>query len=163
MSFDWLKGIRRLLPFGRATNGGGGRPDSDTLDDLLRRLVRLADQIEDHAERAPYPYIAERLRRIAKEKRLSVALLKDKLRLPAADGGGIEQDIQRGKNHWERMAQDLEEQKSFDASLHNLTLAAAEHTPDIAPLLEELARSQALHRDSLTDLLVRADPQAALD
>lgn len=44
-----------------------------------RDQLRLSEQIHAHAERAPYPHVAQRLRQIALEKRKSADVLKEKI------------------------------------------------------------------------------------
>ena len=58
-----------LLPERRTDNGARYLEPVDVLQLIHQRISQLAQQIESHAELAPYPQVAERLRRIADEKR----------------------------------------------------------------------------------------------
>jgi hypothetical protein len=48
----------------------------EALNTIYNRLLHLATQIESHAQLAPYPHVAQRLQRIATEKRASAQQLK---------------------------------------------------------------------------------------
>src|SRR5574342_1346128 len=68
-----------------------------------RDLLRLAEQIQAHAERAPYQHITDRLKQIALEKRKTAKLLKEKISDPGGELTERPLEIKSGKNHWERM------------------------------------------------------------
>jgi hypothetical protein len=140
-----------------------GKPAADDpleiLSESRRDLLRLAAQIAGHAERAPYPHVAEQLRRVAAEKRASADLLR--ARIPLA--GGLEEtagEIPPGKNHWERMAQDLNDQNALDNRFVGRAARLRETAPEPAALLERIAASDRRHARILMDLIARADPQA---
>lgn len=156
----WKK-LQAILRSPSATNG-----KSDVLNpgEILKAgyhdLRRLAEQIRAHAERAPYPHMAGRLRQIALEKQKSAIVLKEK-----SLGLGCELEehspiIKSGKNHWERMAQDLEDHKALENSFLEQAVRLAEKTPEISALLREVVGAQRPHKEALLDLVARADPQA---
>jgi hypothetical protein len=65
-----LKKLREFLLPERTRNGAPGYAEPfEVLLALYQHSSRLADQIELHAELAPYPHVADRLRRIAQEER----------------------------------------------------------------------------------------------
>src|SRR5436190_13555162 len=75
-----LNRIEGLFKRRRTANGGGESDDPlDILKDSHHDISRLAAQISSHAARAPYPGVAERLRRIAAEKQSSADLLRAKI------------------------------------------------------------------------------------
>jgi hypothetical protein len=122
-------------------------------------IFKLADQIEAHAAGAPYPHIRQTLEGIAIQKLKSVKKLQtliekfgEKPRLPLGES-------KPGKNHWERLNFDLQDQIALDDFLFNLELKSGE-TPEIAKMIEELRSSQKSHRQVLSDLVAIADPQA---
>ncbi len=78
--------------------------------------------------------------------------LGEKPRLP-------KEEPKTGKNHWERLNLDLQDQIALDDLLFTLELKAAE-TPEIAKVVEELRSGQRSHRQILFDLVAIADPQA---
>jgi len=68
--------------FGASSKRNGDREPLDaigTLIDDYHRLRRLARQINAHAEGAPYPYIAERLKQIALEKDEEAGVLRERI------------------------------------------------------------------------------------
>jgi hypothetical protein len=105
--------------------------------------------------------MAEILRQIAREKKASANALKEKI--PALEKTEVPHlAIRAGKNHWERMVQDLEDQKAFEENFLQLADLMAEERPEISRLLREIVSTQAPHKEKFLDLIARADPQAHL-
>jgi hypothetical protein len=130
------------------------------LIESYRDLCSLAAQISRHAEKAPYPHVAQLLRRLAQEKQSSADLLRDKLL-----GGGTRLEgapfvIKSGKNHWERMTQDLNDHRALETRLLERATLIGEQAPETAELLRQIAAAGRPHTDALLDLIARADPQA---
>jgi len=122
--------------------------------------LRLAGQIQAHAEKAPYPHVAQRLRQIAREKRQHADLLKEKI---LSLGGRLDEpslELRPGKNHWQRMTRDLEDQRELETRFREQATRWLEAAPEISELLEGIAAAEALHKETLLDLIARADPQA---
>ncbi len=122
-------------------------------------LHNLANQIESHAAGAPYPQVAQALHSVAREKFTSVTKLKtiietlrEKTRTPAAKP-------KAGKNHWDRLNLDLQDQIAVDDFLLTLELKAGDNL-EITQIVKELQISQKKHRLVLSDLIAIADPQA---
>ena len=150
-----------LLPERQTNNGARYLEPVDALRLIYQRIFQLAQQIESHAETAPYPQVAERLRRIANEKWNSGNRLKqiiEKLH------GSIPEQLQfsgTGKNHWQRLIRDLEDQKELDDLLSRYEFALSRQLPEITDFLQGLKTMDDSHRQSLTQLIAVADPQAA--
>lgn len=142
---------------------GNGKIDADPISALTasyREELSLAHQIDAHAEKAPYPHVARRMRRMADEKRNAAGLLKEKL---MSFHIGPEQppwEVRTGRNHWERIRQDIEDQKALEDRLFRRALHLAETAPEISDLLGKIAAQDSSHREELMDLIARADPQA---
>jgi hypothetical protein len=122
-------------------------------------VLQLANQIEVHAAGAPYPHIGRTLHEIATQKcdsakklRTVIENLGEKTRSPAGEP-------KPGKNHWERLNLDLQDQIALDDFLFTLELKAGE-TPEIAKIAKDVRSSQRSHRRILSDLIAIADPQA---
>src|SRR5215468_11580796 len=99
-----------LLPERSADDGTRQLEPVAVLQLIHQRILQLAKQIESHAELAPYPQVAERLRQIADEKRNSGKGLKEIIENLQ---GSISEGTQlpaTGKNHWQRLIRDLENQ-----------------------------------------------------
>lgn len=149
-----------LLPERRIDDGAQYLEPVDMLRLIHERISQLAQQIELHAQLAPYPQVTERLRRIAGEKRDSGSRLKqviEKLHGSITDGS---QYSATGKNHWQRLIRDLEDQKALDDLLFRYEFIVTRQVPEVADFLRELKTLHEAHRRSLTQLIAVADPQA---
>jgi hypothetical protein len=60
------------------------------------------------------------------------------------------------------MVRDLEDQKAFETNLLDQAVSLASDAPEISNLLREIALAQVSHKETLLDLVARADPQADL-
>ncbi|HKA32455.1 MAG TPA: hypothetical protein VKH64_04530 [Candidatus Binatia bacterium] len=144
-------------------DANGHRESNDPIDILkesYRELSRLAAQISDHAARAPYPGVAQTLRRIAEEKQSAAKALRNKLE---AMGGTLYEttsEIESGGNHWERMGRDLNAHGVLEMRFLARAARLNEKAPDTAELLQQVVQMQSHHVRILNDLIARADPQA---
>lgn len=137
--------------------------DLEPLEALLlvyQQNSRLAEQIESHAKLAPYPQVAERLRRIADEKRD----VGNRLRKIVEDlHGSIREAAQSpatGKNHWQRLSRDLDDQRALDDLLARYEFTLIPQIPGGSEFLDEIKRIHDRHMHSLIRLIAVADPQA---
>ncbi len=138
----------------------GDRTTRTVLADNYRELARLANQLRLHAEKAPYPFVGERLGQLAAEKEKSIALLFEGIERLGARVAKFDTSIPSGRNHWERMHQDVEDQKRVEARLTDDVSHLALEAPDYSQLLRQLVEVERRHKATLLDLLARADPQA---
>jgi hypothetical protein len=153
---ELFRKVREILRNGKSKSAD----PVDILIESYRDLCSLAGQISRHADRAPYPHVALLLRRIAQEKRSSADLLRDKL---VGTGTRLEEmafEIKSGKNHWERMTQDLNDHRAIETRLLERAALINERAPETAELLRRIAASQRPHLQAFLDLIARADPQA---
>lgn len=157
---EFLKKVCSLSRCGRQ-NGEARRSDPiDLLKQSYRRLCVLARQLDDHAEKAPYPQVAARLRQMAADKRASAGRLRERI---VSTGTAVDEpsrELSSARNHWERVVQDLQHQKALESGLFDQATLLADDRPELARLLTEVAASQRPHTDALLDLVARADPQA---
>ncbi|MFQ5852680.1 MAG: ferritin-like domain-containing protein [Candidatus Binatia bacterium] len=156
-----LNRLQKLLK--AASNGDSDRKPPDVVDILnedYQNLMRLAEQIRVHAERAPYPYVAQRLHQISLEKQKNASSLKEKI----IDLGGkpkdLRLDIHSGKNHWARIVQDIKDQKELENRFLDDAFRLALELPEISDLLDKIVAGEVVHKETLQDLVARADPQA---
>lgn len=136
------------------------RTTRTVLADNYRELARLANQLKLHAKKAPYPFVGERLQQMAAEKEKSIALLFEGIEQLGARVAKFDSSIPSGRNHWERMHQDVEDQKRVEARLVDDISCLALEAPDHSQLLRRLMEVEHRHKAALLDLLARADPQA---
>jgi hypothetical protein len=106
-----LKQLLQFFGLETSENNGTVRDPAEALKRVYRAQLRLAEQIKTHAQGAPYPHVAESLRRVADEKLLSCETLKQTLmKLGSYVEAKPTLTIKAGRNHWERMAQDVNDQ-----------------------------------------------------
>jgi len=148
--------------FKRRTANGSSESDDpiEVLKDSYRDIARLAAQISNHAAKAPYPGVAERLRRIAEEKQAGAELIRAKLVAARQTPAEAALELKSGGNHWERMGLDLSDHSVLETRLLERAARIEEKKPEFAELLRQIVRSQNHHVRAFTDLIARADPQA---
>lgn len=153
--------IRGLLGSSSVQNGKSKTHGPiQILEESYRDLCSLSRQLCSHAERAPYPHVARRLRQMAEEARSSANFLRDKILSTGKRIEEISGDVKSGKNHWERMVQDLSDEKEIETRFLERAALMDEAAPEAAELLRQIAVSHRPHIDALLDLIARADPQA---
>jgi rubrerythrin len=155
---DWLK---------KRWHGLRNASHQDDRQKLLELLCEAyLDEIKDianftwHAERMYYAHFRERLLRIVAEEQTHVRWLGEKMR---ALGGDLPLPVEtpvRGKNTWESLRMDLQEERKDQGELLR-GLRAAEHLdPEIAEGLARLRRDEREHRAELLDMLMKSEPDA---
>ena len=156
-----LTKLIRILGLGSGAENGLSRDPATAFRMVYLAQKRLATQIKAHAELAPYPHVAQQLNHVAGEKLRSCETLRDALRklgsYVAEDAPG---EIYFGGNHWERMARDLQEQSALEQTLSELSGLLVHEAPEESEFLSRMLVAERSHREILTDLLMRADPQA---
>jgi rubrerythrin len=140
------------------------KEDRQKLLELLREAY--LDESKDvanftlHAERMYYPHLRERLLRMVAEEQSHVRWLGEKIR---ALGGAPPQPVStpiRGKNTWENLRMDLQEERKDQAELLH-GLRTAEHLDrEIAEGLSRLRQDERKHRAELLDMLMKSEPDA---
>jgi hypothetical protein len=158
-----LEFLKRLCSLSRCGRQNGEAERSDPIDVVkrsYRRLCALARQLDDHAEKAPYPQFAARLRQMAAEKRASAGRLRERIVRLGAAVDEPSREVRSARNHWERVVQDLQDQKALETDFFDQATLLGDERPELAELLSEVAASQHPHTDTLLDLVARADPQA---
>lgn len=131
------------------------------LQTLHGEYRRLARQIESHVDVAPYPQVADRLRRLVEEGEGNARRIADRLvtlgrHLRDEDAG----PIRGGRNSWERLVVDLEDYRGLLRRLSGLWTRWDDEHPEDAALVHALRDSAVSHREEVVDLLARSDPHA---
>ena len=156
--------LDRLQKFFSAPSKGNGNREPTVVVAILnedyQNLNRLASQIISHAERAPYPFVAQLLQRIAREKQKSASALKSKILHLGGKPEESDLKLHSGKNHWARIVQDIKDQKELETNLIEDASRLAVESPEITDLLRQIVSGEVSHRETLQDLVARADPQA---
>ncbi len=138
--------------------------DRQKLVEMLREeYVEEAQDVEQftkHAQRMYYPQFRERLLRIAAEEQAHVQWLRDKI---VALGGEIPQIFftpKMGKNSWECLLMDVEEEKRCCGELLQRIHIAEHADPEIAEGLRRMREEEKRHREEIMDMLMKSDAYA---
>jgi hypothetical protein len=134
---------------------------ADALLEIQRACTRLARQLEEHADRAPYPQFAERLKEIVGEQEDSARKVSFRLaqlgRNAPENGSAPTRD---GRSSWERLRVSLEDYRVLIRQLSQLKARWGDERPEDAALVGMLRDRAVGHREVLVDLLARSDPHA---
>lgn len=134
---------------------------ADALVEVYEACAGLARQLEQHADRAPYPQVAERLREIVADQEANVRRIGARLaelgRNEPANGAGATKD---GRSAWERLRVSLEVYRGLIRQLSQLHARWDDERPEDAGLVRSLRDRAVAHREVLADLLARSDPHA---
>ena len=123
--------------------------------------ARDAAQLEEHAKRMPYPHFRERLHKIAEEEKAHVEWLRTKILELGGEIPAVSVIIKTGRNAWENLLMDVEEEKRGGIEILGRLYTAAERVdPEIAENLRRMHERERRHRDEINDMLLRTDPQA---
>ncbi len=122
----------------------------------------MGRQFREHASRMPYAQFRERLLQIADEEGKHSQWLREKI---SAMGGKIP-DVslvpRSGKNSWECLLMDLEEEKRCCADLEECLPVVERIDPEIAQGLRRMHQEETSHCEEIRDMLMRSDAQASL-
>ena len=130
------------------------------LEILVQEYIEEAQhvsQFAEHARQMYYPQFREKLLRIAAEEQEHAQLLREKI---LAVGGEIPQisfTPKTGKNSWESLLMDLEEEKRCCADLLERITRVALVNQEIAELLRRIYDDEKKHREEIMDMLMRSD------
>jgi hypothetical protein len=158
MTCNFWKGIQHFLLLGRADDELCLGP-AEALVHAHRLISQLADQIDAHAARAPYPHVARQLGQIATEKRDAANWLRIRIENMGERPGPALADLKLAHNHWQELNLDLKDQIALEDFLLRQEPMMRGAT-GVAETLEKLRELQKPHRRILTTLIGFADPQA---
>lgn len=133
------------------------------LEILVQEYIEEAQhvsQFAEHARQMYYPQFHEKLLRIAAEEQEHAQWLREKI---LAVGGEIPQisfTPKTGKNSWESLLMDLEEEKRCCADLLERITRVTLVNQEIAELLRRIYDDERIHREEIMDMLMRSDAYA---
>jgi len=125
-------------------------------------LMTRAHLLERNAERAPQAHARDALRRLGAAERAMAERVASVLR----GGGRIVSaptdtpEPPGALNHWRRLVQVLEAQRAAEQDAREQHVRYAETHPSIAPVFDELCRTERAQALALRALIARADPLA---
>jgi rubrerythrin len=117
-------------------------------------------QFTRHAQRMYYPQFRERLLRIAAEEQTHVLWLREKILALGGNIPKISLTPKVGKNSWECLLMDVEEEKRCCGDLLQHMHVAEHADPEIAEGLRRMRKDEKLHREEIMDMLMKSDPYA---
>jgi rubrerythrin len=113
-----------------------------------------------HAERMYYPHLRERLRRIVAEEQSHVRWLGEKIRALGGDLPLSPHIPVRGRNTWENLRMDLQEERKDYTELLSRVRMVEHVDQEIAEGLLRLRQDERKHRAELLDMLMQSEPDA---
>ena len=134
---------------------------ADALFEVYVAWSSLARQLEEDADRAPYPQVSARLREIVAEQEENLRRVSARLAVLGrnAPDEGL-RPVREGRSAWERLRVTLEEYRLLIRKLSQLKARWDDERPEDAALVSGLRENAVTHREVLVDLLARSDPHA---
>ncbi|MEW6297875.1 MAG: ferritin-like domain-containing protein [Thermodesulfobacteriota bacterium] len=118
-------------------------------------------QLRAHARRMTYPHFREQLLRIAEEEKAHVTWLKEQIRALGAEAPEATCTVKEGRNSWECLLMDVEEEKRDCVAMLEHLYTVVEHAdPAIAEGVRRIRAEEKRHREEILDMLLRSDPYA---
>lgn len=115
-------------------------------------------QFTQHVTYMPYPQFRDSLRRIIAEEQAHVQWLHDQILALGGEIPAFAPVPKAGKNTWECLLMDLEEEKrSYEALLERMHIAEPSNL-EVAEGLRRMREEERRHRDEILDLLIKIDP-----
>ena len=128
------------------------------LRDAYLEEAQDVTQFTQHAERMHYPEFREQLLRIAAQEQAHVTWLRDKILALGGEIPAVSLTPKGGKNAWQALLLDLEEEKRSYADLLEAMHMAEEAYPEIAEGLQRIREEEQQHREELLYLHMKSDP-----
>ena len=122
--------------------------------------VQMGNLFREHAQKMHYPHFRERLLRIAAAEEKHAEWLREKIFGLQGTLPEVSLTETTGKNTWECLLMDLEEERRCVADLEDRLLKVEPMDPEIALGLRQIQEEEKHHRDEIRDLLMRSDAYA---
>jgi rubrerythrin len=163
MPETYLEHLKRALREGWQHFFDGRHADDhqlllDILRDVYREEAQDVLQFTQHAERLHYPQFRERLLRIATEEQAHLTWLGDKILALGGDIPDVSVTPKVGKNAWEGLLMDLQEEKLSYAEFQEAMHLAEDVDPELAEGLRRIREAEQQHREEILEMLVKSDP-----
>ena len=133
----------------------------DEWEALYGEYRRLERQLDEHAEKAPYPQVASRLKALLGSEGENAASVSARL---AVLGRYAESDaatqLRDGCNSWERLSGTLDDYRALIRTLGQLLVRWDDESPEDAILVRDLRERAQFGRMEISDMISRADPHA---
>lgn len=134
---------------------------ADELQKIHIQLRTLEKQLEDQADRAPYPFITERLQALGQREERNAVSVAQRLAALGRHADDAEGDVVlEGRNSWERLVRLQDGYRELIRQLKLLAVRWDEEHPEDALLAAAVRDSAAASRAVVGDLVARSDPHA---
>lgn len=135
----------------------------ELLCDEYARQAKDVAQFQQHADKMTYPQFRRRLLRIAEEEQSHVEWLRNKIRALGGEPPEPMLPVTGGKNSWECLLADAEDEGRDGSVTYGSIYALAEEADlGIAEGLRRIYQDETRHRQEILDMLMKSDPQAGL-
>jgi bacterioferritin (cytochrome b1) len=152
---DWWRQFLGVSP-------DGYREVLKILQDRYAEEMHHVKLYTQHAAKMQYPQFRERLLAIAADEARHAEWLAGKITLFGGKLPSVPEVPRNGKNSWQHLVADLDEEKHCSAELIAMMQTVRDELPDIAEMLERIFEDSEKHRAEIRDMLMRSDPQAHL-
>ena len=134
---------------------------ADELEALYNEYRRLERQLDDQADKAPYPQDAIRLKALLVSEGENAASVSARLAVLGryADWDATAR-VRVGSNAWERLNGTLEDYRALIRTLGQLLVRWDDESPEDALLVRDLRERAQQGRMEVSDMVPRADPHA---
>lgn len=135
----------------------------DLVSDLVFSCTEeqgLAQQLREHAERAPHHAGAQQLRAVAEQQDRVVQLLQDALNARGETAPTEPKPAKGGQNHWARVVHDLTDNQALMKRYGEQLAYWDPEVPDAVELFRSLERDKSQIGAALREIALRADPHA---
>ena len=113
-------------------------------------------------QRLEHPQFAEQMTKIIASEEKHVRWLREKILELGGDIPQVPNGTAGGRNMWEIFSKDVSNERRSIADLEEAALAAYRIDPQVAEGLRRMREDEEHHRELITDMLMRSDPQAHL-
>src|SRR4051812_43023825 len=138
--------------------------DLHTLITILRETyletVKVVTYFTHHAEHMYYPQFRQRLQEIVAEEQGHIHWLRETIRALGGELPTSTAAAKHGKNNWENLRLDLEEEKKDYDELLQGVLKAEHLDPAIAEELRHIRGEERRHREELLELFTKSEPDS---
>jgi len=137
----------------------------EILDLLCREYLEKskdAIQFRHHAERMRYRQFREMLLRIAEEEENHAESIKKRIVALGGEVPRVSFNPEERWNSWEELRLDLEDERRRINDIEDQSVIVEQLDRGTADLLRRIFEDEKKHREAITEMLIRSDPQASL-
>jgi bacterioferritin (cytochrome b1) len=147
---------RRFLGF----SGDGYRKAVEILRQRYIEEMQHAKRFTQHAQRMQYPQFREKLLRIAVEEAQHAGWIAEKISLLGGKLPEIPEITGNERNSWQLLLADLDEEKRCADELMEQLQSIGTELPGVTQVLQRISEDGEKHREEITGMLMRSDPQS---